>query len=90
MENNFFDLSTLTLDANGRTEIGDADLQKLQNMYAGGQITPRPNIDTCIRSNTYCRGSNPLCSNSNCGGTSNTVECRNTASCGGTTNAKSC
>jgi hypothetical protein len=86
MEKSFFDLSTLTLDSTGRTEVGDADLQKLQGMYAGGQITPQPNRETCPRSNSRCGGTNGACINAPfCGGSSNS-QCNNGGSCGGTRN----
>jgi hypothetical protein len=87
MEKNFFDLSSLTLDANGRTEVGDADLEKLQGSYAGGQFVPEKNVENCPKSNSSCKGTNkPSCINAPfCGGSTN-IDCQNGLSCGGSKN----
>ncbi|SHH62696.1 hypothetical protein [Massilia sp. CF038] len=73
-----FDVSKISLGADGTVELGDEDLITLEGsastLIAGGG------------NNIYCGGVNSTCSNTFCGGSTNSSSCSNNWSCGGTSN----
>ncbi len=86
MKKDILDVSKLVLDESGRAILNDSQLLEIESYYSGGQITPTPNREACIKSNSYCGGSNAACANAPfCGGSKN-GSCNNGASCGGSTN----
>lgn len=83
MEHKYFDISEITLDGEGRVELNDQTLKDLEGSLS--VISSGGGIDN----NWYCSGNNPTCTNSFCGGTSNS-DCMNSLTCGSTNNGKNC
>ena len=75
-----FDISKVSLNEHGYVELGDDELIQLESSET---------LATAGAGNNWsCGGINSLCTNTYCGGSSNTSECKNSLSCGTSRNAR--